>query len=176
MSNRKIIKIAQIAVLDVVICCPFFSTLAQFSIEDLANIGTASRAESVLNELEAMQHGEDPRSPRSQSSKKLSTRKKPVRISGTDENKKKEGFAAKVARCFKAVTRKFASAISLEPQPGQFKSKKEYVDAYVSYKVENSDEEIQDKYAKKLGGMNTYRFEMKREAESNWKLAQRNKR
>ncbi len=60
-----------------------------------------------------------------------------------------------------------------EPQPRQFKTKKEFVDAYSSYKVKNADEDIKAKYAKKLGGMNTYLFEMKREAETIWKGAQK---
>ena len=93
-----------------------------------------------------------------------------------DEKKKQEEFATKVARRLSAVLSEhpeLASAIPSEPQPGQFKTQKEFVDAYVSCKMKNADEDIRAKYAKRMGGMNAYRFEMKREAEGVWKRAQK---
>ena len=145
------------------------------AIESLVNSGTALSVENVLKELEDMKSRNEVRLPYSYSSKKFSTRKKPVKFLKPEEMKKKEEFAAKVAQRLTVVLSEnpqLASAIPSEPQPSQFKSKKEFVDAYVSYKVENADEVIRAKYAKRLGGMNAYRFEMKREAENIWKLAQ----
>ena len=105
-----------------------------------------------------------------------------------DEKKKKE-FEAKVARRLVEILSEnpqLAHAVlsgkqetfdlSSEPQPAQYKDKKGFAEAYASYKVRNADEDIPARYAKKLGGMNEYLREMKREAEMIWKQASKQRR
>ena len=192
----------------VVACFPIMSTLAQFgfpqqdvhvsntvivntppkfslwegvdvAIENLANTGTALSVENVLKELEEMKSRNEVRLPYSYSFKKYSTRRESIKYLKPEEKKKKDEFAAKVAKRLVVVVSahpEIATVISLEPQepqPRQFKTKKEFVDAYSSYKVKNADEDIKAKYAKKMNGMNAYRFDMKREAETIWKGAQK---
>ena len=119
------------------------------------------------------------RLPYSYSFKKYSTRRESIKYLKPEEKKKKDEFAAKVAKRLVVVVSahpEIATVISLEPQepqPRQFKTKKEFEDAYSSYKVKNADEDIKAKYAKKMNGMNAYRFDMKREAETIWKGAQK---
>ena len=157
------------------------------AIENLVNTGTALSVENVLRELEEMKSRKEVRLPYSYShsakysySSNSKRSRSAVKVFLTpSEKKKKDEFAAKVAKRLAVVVSahpEIASVISLEPQepqPRQFKTKKEFVDAYSSYKVKNADEEIKAKYAKKLNGMNSYRFEMKREAETIWRGAQK---
>ena len=149
------------------------------AIENLVNTGTALSVENVLKELEEMKSRNEVRLPYSYSSKKYSTRREAIKFLKPDEKKKKDEFAIKVAKRLAVVASghpEIATLISLEPQepqPGQFKTKKEFVDAYVTYKMKNADEDIKAKYAKRMNGMNAYRFEMRREAEGMWKLAQK---
>ena len=149
------------------------------AIENLVNTGTALSVENVLKELEEMKSRNEVRLPYSYSSKKYSTRREAIKFLKPDEKKKKDEFAIKVAKRLAVVASghpEIATLISLEPQepqPGQFKTMKEFVDAYVTYKMKNADEDIKAKYAKRMNGMNAYRFEMRREAEGMWKLAQK---
>ena len=157
------------------------------AIENLVNTGTALSVENVLKELEEMKRRNEVRLPYSYShSAKYSFSSNSKKSRGSvkvfltpSEKKKKDEFAAKVAKRLAVVVSahpEIATLISLEPQepqPGQFKTKKEFVDAYVTYKMKNADEDIKAKYAKRMNGMNAYRFEMRREAEGMWKLAQK---
>ena len=157
------------------------------AIENLVNTGTALSVENVLRELEEMKSRKEVRLPYSYSlsakysfSSNSKRSRSAVKVFLTpSEKKKKDEFAAKVAKRLAVVVSahpEIATVISLEPQepqPRQFKTKKEFVDAYSSYKVKNAGEDIKAKYAKKLNGMNSYRFEMKREAETIWKGAQK---
>lgn len=56
-----------------------------------------------------------------------------------------------------------------EPEVANFASRTNYVDAYVAYKVSMIDDEIRATYAKKLGGLNQYKRDMKNEAIAKWK-------
>ena len=56
-----------------------------------------------------------------------------------------------------------------EPRPRDFKSREEFIKAYVSYKTEDIDEETKKKYAKKLGGLSQYKRDVKNEAAKLWK-------
>ena len=160
------------------------------AINNVINNGDALIMSNVLKELDDMQRRHEVELPYSYSlsgtisikgnkMKSKSTR----RLTPQDEKKKKE-FEAKVARrlaivlsenpqlaCAVPSGQEATPDLSLEPQPDQYKDKKGFVEAYASYKVKNADEDIRARYAKKLGGMNEYRREMKREAELIWKQA-----
>ena len=195
MSNQKTKGWPRLAVC-VAACFLIMSTLAQFgfpqqtdvhvtiemppkyslwegvdvAIKSFIDRGIVPTVKSMLKELEDMEDRHEVRLPYSYSSPFSRKYLK------ADEKKKKDQFAAKVARRLAVALSEhpeLASAIPAEPQPGQFKTKKEFVDAYVTYKMKNADEDIKAKYAKKMNGMNAYRFEMRREAEEIWKLSQK---
>ena len=195
MSNQKTKGWPRLAVC-VAACFLIMSTLAQFgfpqqtdvhvtiemppkyslwegvdvAIKSFIDRGVIPTVNNILKELEGMEDRHEVRLPYSYSSPFSRKYLK------ADEKKKKNEFAAKVAKRLAVALSEhpeLASAIPAEPQPKQFKTKKEFVDAYSSYKVKNSDDDIKAKYAKKMNGMNAYRFEMKREAERIWKEAQK---
>ena len=60
--------------------------------------------------------------------------------------------------------------VSPEPLPKDFKTRDEFGNAYVKYRLSYIDEETKTKYAKKLGGMSQYKRDMKTEAQSKWKF------
>lgn len=57
-----------------------------------------------------------------------------------------------------------------EPEVVNFASRTGYVNAYVAYKVSMIDDDVRATYAKKLGGLNQYKRDMKNEALANWKV------
>ena len=60
-------------------------------------------------------------------------------------------------------------SLTEEPRPRDFKSREEFIKAYVLYKTEDIDEETKQKYAKKLGGLSQYKRDVKNEAAKLWK-------
>ena len=165
------------------------------AINNVINNRDAVSLSNVLKELEEMQRRHEVKLPYSYllsatvSSTWANNKRHKVKAKGTrrltpqDEKKKKE-FESKVARrlaeilsenpqlAYNALSVQQATFdLSSEPQPDQYKDRKGFVDAYASYKVRNADEDIRARYAKKLGGMNEYLREMKREAEMIWKQA-----
>lgn len=63
---------------------------------------------------------------------------------------------------------KSASGID-EPNMMRFAMRSDYEKAYMAYKVELIDDEIRERYAKKMGGLNQYKRDMRNEAIANWK-------
>ena len=59
------------------------------------------------------------------------------------------------------------------PMPSRYRSKDAFVRAYVTYKMENADDEVRARYKKKIGGMNDYRRDMQSEAIRTWNEARR---
>jgi len=59
------------------------------------------------------------------------------------------------------------------PMPSQYRSKDAFVRAYVTYKMENADDEVRARYKKKIGGMKDYRRDMQSEAMRTWNEARR---
>ena len=59
------------------------------------------------------------------------------------------------------------------PMPSQYRSKDAFVRAYVTYKMENADDEVRARYKKKIGGMNDYRRDMQNEAIRTWNETRR---
>lgn len=59
------------------------------------------------------------------------------------------------------------------PMPSQYRSKDAFVRAYVTYKMENADDEVRARYKKKIGGMNDYRRDMQSEAIRTWNETRR---
>ena len=138
------------------------------AINNVINTGTSVSIENVIKELEDMEGRHEIALPYSYTGRKSSKWLKP-----RDRQAKTE-FKTKVKRRMSAILSenpRLAATVPAEPQPGQYENRKEYVDAYASYKVKNADEDIRARYAKKLGGMNEYLREMKREAEMIWKQA-----
>lgn len=165
------------------------------AIKNLVENGMKLSVKGVIRELEAMQRRHEVKLPYQylmtithsvryvrgkRESKSGGTRRLPP-----DQQKVKKEFESQIARrlavMFSANPDVIASLLQEsqepdpleEPQPRQFKTKNDFVDAYVSWKVKNADEDIRAKYAKRMNGMNAYRFEMRREAEGMWKLAQK---
>ena len=138
------------------------------AINSVINTGTTVSIENVIKELEDMQDRHEVSLPYSYSGRKKSEWLKPK------DRQAKTEFKAKVKRRLAVVLSenpRLASAVPAEPQPALYESRKEFIDAYASYRVKDADEDIRAQYAKKLAGMNEYRREMKREAELIWKQA-----
>jgi len=138
-------------------------------------------AKNVMIELEEMSAANDVRLPYSYSSKtKISSSgKATTKVWLTVEQQKKKDdlhrFVAVKIQQFKETLQNTGNAANVkviaEPTPQQFKTKNEYVEAYVGYKLEDVDEATKDSYMKKLGGMNTFKREMRKEANVKWSKA-----
>jgi len=170
------------------------------AIKNLVENGMKLNVKSVIKELEAMQRRHEVKLPyqylisgeisvdfsrKGWGTKKYRDKSWSTKRLPPDQQKVKKEFESQIARrlavMFSANPDVIASLLQEsqepdpleEPQPRQFKTKNDFVDAYVSWKVKNADEDIRAKYAKRMNGMNAYRFEMRREAEGMWKLTQK---
>ena len=89
----------------------------------------------------------------------------------TNKKREKAEFETQLRKRLAVVCGK-ASGTSLGnnsiPRPSQFTEKPLFVKAYVAYKLENVDDEIRERYKRKIGGLGDYKREVRQEAERLW--------
>ena len=82
------------------------------------------------------------------------------------ERQKKRDFDRMLADKLRSVV---IGDVSPEPLPKDFKTRDDFKNAYVQYKLAYIDEETKVKYAKKLGGMSQYKRDITAAAQAKWK-------
>ena len=145
------------------------------AINNVMKKGKTASIGNVLKELEEMQRAHDVKLPYSYDAKftcnSRGKSKASYKLSKENQRRKTE-FEAVVKRRIQAMVPDAAiqvPSLTEEPRPRDFKSREEFIKAYVLYKTEDIDEETKQKYAKKLGGLSQYKREVKNEAAKLWK-------
>ena len=148
------------------------------AISNVIKKGKVVSLKNVLKELEEMQRARDVKLPYSYDMKfsfsSGGKSKSSRRISAENQRRKTE-FETLVKRRIDALV---AGAnvqdvdVCVEPKPRDFKSRDEFIKAYVTHKMGNVDDETKEKYAKRLGGLSQYKRDMKNEATKLWKESQ----
>ena len=145
------------------------------AINNVMKKGKAASIGNVLKELEEMQRAHDVKLPYSYDAKftcnSRGKSKASYKLSKENQRRKTE-FEAVVKRRIQAMVPDAAiqvPSLTEEPRPRDFKSREEFIKAYVLYKTEDIDEETKQKYAKKLGGLSQYKRDVKNEAAKLWK-------
>ena len=145
------------------------------AINNVMKKGKAASIGNVLKELEEMQRAHDVKLPYSYDAKftcnSRGKSKASYRLSKENQRRKTE-FEAVVKRRIQAMVPDAAiqvPSLAEEPRPRDFKSREEFIKAYVLYKTEDINEETKQKYAKKLGGLSQYKRDVKNEAAKLWK-------
>lgn len=124
------------------------------AIKTVQGQGRALTLASVEKELERMRDSNDVDLPYKKE------------IHSGKERQKKRDFDRMLADKLRSAV---LGDVSPEPLPKDFKTRDDFKDAYVQYKLAYVDDETKMKYAKKLGGMNQYKRDMKTEALSKWR-------
>ena len=145
------------------------------AINNVMKKGKTASIGNVLKELEEMQRAHDVKLPYSYNAKftcnSRGKSKASYKLSKENQRRKTE-FEAVVKRRIQAMVPDAAiqvPSLTEEPRPRDFKSREEFIKAYVLYKTEDIDEETKQKYAKKLGGLSQYKRDVKNEAAKLWK-------
>ena len=145
------------------------------AINNVMKKGKTASIGNVLKELEEMQRAHDVKLPYSYDAKftcnSRGKSKASYKLSKENQRRKTE-FEAVVKRRIQAMVPDAAiqvPSLTEEPRPRDFKSREEFIKAYVLYKTEDIDEETKQKYAKKLGGLSQYKHDVKNEAAKLWK-------
>ena len=145
------------------------------AINNVMKKGKTASIGNVLKELEEMQRAHDVKLPYSYNAKftcnSRGKSKASYKLSQENQRRKTE-FEAVVKRRIQAMVPDAAiqvPSLTEEPRPRDFKSREEFIKAYVLYKTEDIDEETKQKYAKKLGGLSQYKRDVKNEAAKLWK-------
>ena len=145
------------------------------AINNVMKKGKTASIGNVLKELEEMQRAHDVKLPYSYDAKftcnSRGKSKASYKLSKENQRRKTE-FEAVVKRRIQAMVPDAAiqvPSLTEEPRPRDFKSREEFIKAYVLYKTEEIDEETKQKYAKKLGGLSQYKRDVKNEAAKLWK-------
>lgn len=145
------------------------------AINNVMKKGKTASIGNVLKELEEMQRAHDVKLPYSYDAKftcnSRGKSKASYKLSKENQRRKTE-FEAVVKRRIQAMVPDAAiqvPSLTEEPRPRDFKSREEFIKAYVLYKTEDIDEETKQKYAKKLGGLSQYKRDVKNEAAKLWK-------
>ena len=145
------------------------------AINNVMKKGKAASIGNVLKELEEMQRAHDVKLPYSYDAKftcnSRGKSKASYKLSKENQRRKTE-FEAVVKRRIQAMVPDAAiqvPSLTEEPRPRDFKSREEFIKAYVLYKTEDIDEETKQKYAKKLGGLSQYKRDVNNEAAKLWK-------
>ena len=148
------------------------------AINNVMKKGKTASIGNVLKELEEMQRAHDVKLPYSYDAKftcnSRGKSKASYKLSKENQRRKTE-FEAVVKRRIQAMVPDAAiqvPSLTEEPRPRDFKSREEFIKAYVLYKTEDIDEETKQKYAKKLGGLSQYKRDVKNEAAKLWKESQ----
>lgn len=137
---------------------------------------------TVMNELHEMQRAHDVKLPYSfdititSTTRGSKTKTKSSAKLSAENRKRKAEFEALVKRRIAALTpdakqldQNSDMGILLEPEVKKFKDRDSFIKAYVEFKMDLIDDEIREKYAKKLGGLSQYKRDMKNEAARLWK-------
>ena len=124
------------------------------AINALSSLGKPLTVPNIIKELARMAAANDVKLPYTSLS------------SGAGRQKKRELEQMLLQRIRSAA--KSASGID-EPNMMRFAMRSDYEKAYLAYKVELIDDEIRERYAKKMGGLNQYKRDMRNEAIANWK-------
>ena len=145
------------------------------AINNVMKKGKTASIGNVLKELEEMQRAHDVKLPYLYDAKftcnSRGKSKASYKLSKENQRRKTE-FEAVVKRRIQAMVPDAAiqvPSLTEEPRPRDFKSREEFIKAYVLYKTEDIDEETKQKYAKKLGGLSQYKRDVKNEAAKLWK-------
>ena len=145
------------------------------AINNVMKKGKTASIGNVLKELEEMQRAHYVKLPYSYDAKftcnSRGKSKASYKLSKENQRRKTE-FEAVVKRRIQAMVPDAAiqvPSLTEEPRPRDFKSREEFIKAYVLYKTEDIDEETKQKYAKKLGGLSQYKRDVKNEAAKLWK-------
>ena len=157
------------------------------AIKSVIDSGLSPSLENVLHELDGMARQNDIKLPYSYSlSGKVSFSTKgngktrmghnSVHRTLTPQNKqRKDAFESRVAARLSSVlskmpqyARNVAALVPQEPTPEMFSTRDAFINAYVVYKMKTVDEQIRTAYAKKIGGLDDYKRDMKREAAVIW--------
>ena len=145
------------------------------AINNVMKKGKTASIGNVLKELEEMQRAHEVKLPYSYDAKftcnSRGKSKASYKLSKENQRRKTE-FEAVVKRRIQAMVPDAAiqvPSLTEEPRPRDFKSREEFIKAYVLYKTEDIDEETKQKYAKKLGGLSQYKRDVKNEAAKLWK-------
>ena len=144
------------------------------AINNVIKKGKVVSLKNVLKELEEMQRARDVKLPYSYDMKfsfSSSGKSKSSRRISAENQRRKAEFEVIVKRRIDALVAGAniqATDVCVEPKPRDFKSRDEFIKAYVTHKMENVDEETKEKYAKRLGGLSQYKRDMKNEAAKLW--------